>query len=91
MRTLRLPVLACLLAVHLVWGTTYFAISVALEGFAPLFQMAIRFPRRRGPADDLPAPARGRCQRPASGATAVPSGPCCWAAEWAAWPPPSSG
>ena len=43
MRTLRLPVLACLLAVYLVWGTTYFAISVALEGFAPLFQMAIRF------------------------------------------------
>lgn len=43
MSPLRLPVLASLLAVYLVWGTTYFAISVALEGFAPLFQMAIRF------------------------------------------------
>src|ERR1700735_4041883 len=30
-------IVACLLAVYIVWGTTYFAIKVAIEGFAPFF------------------------------------------------------
>jgi drug/metabolite transporter (DMT)-like permease len=33
----------CLLAVYIVWGTTYFAIKVAIEGFAPFFLVATRF------------------------------------------------
>jgi drug/metabolite transporter (DMT)-like permease len=36
-------VVACLLAVYIVWGTTYFAIKVAIEGFAPFFLVATRF------------------------------------------------
>lgn len=36
-------VVAALATVYLVWGTTYFAIRVALEGFAPFWQMASRF------------------------------------------------
>src|SRR5579872_1471803 len=34
---------ACLIIVYLVWGTTYFAIKVAIEGFAPFFLVATRF------------------------------------------------
>jgi drug/metabolite transporter (DMT)-like permease len=34
---------ACLLAVYIVWGTTYFAIKVAIEGFAPFFLVGTRF------------------------------------------------
>lgn len=33
----------CLLAVYIVWGTTYFAIKVAIEGFAPFFLVGTRF------------------------------------------------
>ena len=36
-------VCACLLAVYVVWGTTYFAIKVAIEGFAPFFLVGTRF------------------------------------------------
>ncbi len=36
-------VLACVAATWLVWGSTYFAIKVALQGFAPYFQMGTRF------------------------------------------------
>lgn len=38
-----LLIAACLAAVYVIWGTTYFAIRVALEGLPPLFQMATRF------------------------------------------------
>jgi drug/metabolite transporter (DMT)-like permease len=34
---------ACLLAVYVVWGTTYFAIKVAIEGMAPFFLVGTRF------------------------------------------------
>lgn len=34
---------ACLLIVYVVWGTTYFAIKVAIEGFAPFFLVGTRF------------------------------------------------
>jgi drug/metabolite transporter (DMT)-like permease len=34
---------ACLLAVYIVWGTTYFAIKVAIEGMAPFFLVGSRF------------------------------------------------
>jgi drug/metabolite transporter (DMT)-like permease len=34
---------ACLLAVYVVWGTTYFAIKVAIEGIAPFFLVGTRF------------------------------------------------
>src|SRR5579872_6663503 len=34
---------ACLIIVYVVWGTTYFAIKVAIEGFAPFFLVATRF------------------------------------------------
>jgi drug/metabolite transporter (DMT)-like permease len=34
---------ACLLAVYIVWGTTYFAIKVAIEGMAPYFLVGTRF------------------------------------------------
>jgi drug/metabolite transporter (DMT)-like permease len=34
---------ACLLAVYIVWGTTYFAIKVAIEGIAPFFLVGTRF------------------------------------------------
>ena len=33
----------CLLAVYIVWGTTYFAIKVAIEGVAPFFLVGTRF------------------------------------------------
>src|SRR5258707_13077104 len=34
---------ACLLAVYVVWGTTFFAIKVAIEGIAPFFLVGTRF------------------------------------------------
>src|ERR1700749_1377092 len=34
---------ACLIIVYIVWGTTYFAIKVAIEGFAPFFMVGTRF------------------------------------------------
>jgi drug/metabolite transporter (DMT)-like permease len=34
---------ACLVAVYIVWGTTYFAIKVAIEGIAPFFLVGTRF------------------------------------------------
>src|SRR5882724_4050010 len=34
---------ACLLTVYIVWGTTYFAIKVAIEGIAPFFLVGTRF------------------------------------------------
>jgi hypothetical protein len=34
---------ACLLAVYIVWGTTYFAIKVAIEGIAPFFLVGLRW------------------------------------------------
>jgi drug/metabolite transporter (DMT)-like permease len=34
---------ACLLAVYTIWGTTYFAIKVAIEGIAPFFLVGTRF------------------------------------------------
>lgn len=34
---------ACLLAVYIVWGTTYFAIKVAIGGMAPFFLVGTRF------------------------------------------------
>jgi drug/metabolite transporter (DMT)-like permease len=33
----------CLIIVYIVWGTTYFAIKVAIEGFAPFFMVGTRF------------------------------------------------
>jgi drug/metabolite transporter (DMT)-like permease len=36
-------VCACLLAVYIVWGTTYFAIKVAIAGFAPFYLVGTRF------------------------------------------------
>ena len=33
----------CLMAVYVVWGTTYFAIKVAIEGMAPFFLVGTRF------------------------------------------------
>ena len=34
---------ACLLAVYIIWGTTYFAIKVGIEGAAPFFLVGTRF------------------------------------------------
>jgi drug/metabolite transporter (DMT)-like permease len=34
---------ACLLVVYIVWGTTYFAIKVAIQGMAPFFLVGTRF------------------------------------------------
>jgi drug/metabolite transporter (DMT)-like permease len=34
---------ACLLSVYVVWGTTYFAIKVGIEGFPPFFLVGTRF------------------------------------------------
>ncbi|HEY2465866.1 MAG TPA: EamA family transporter [Steroidobacteraceae bacterium] len=46
-RSLRKPaawlVGLCLLIVYIVWGTTYFAIKVAIEGIAPFFLVGTRF------------------------------------------------
>ncbi len=39
----RLSVLAALLAIYLIWGSTYLAIRVALEGFPPLLMAGVRF------------------------------------------------
>jgi drug/metabolite transporter (DMT)-like permease len=36
-------VVSCLLVVYVVWGTTYFAIKVAIEGIAPFFLVGTRF------------------------------------------------
>ena len=45
LRSTRLPPLlvACLAATWLVWGSTYFAIKLALVSFPPFFQMGTRF------------------------------------------------
>src|ERR1700690_212186 len=34
---------ACLLAVYVIWGTTYFAIKVGIEGTPPFFLVGTRF------------------------------------------------
>jgi drug/metabolite transporter (DMT)-like permease len=36
-------IVACLIIVYIVWGTTYFAIKVAIEGFAPFFMVGTRY------------------------------------------------
>jgi drug/metabolite transporter (DMT)-like permease len=36
-------VAVCLLAVYIIWGTTYFAIKVGIEGAAPFFLVGTRF------------------------------------------------
>jgi drug/metabolite transporter (DMT)-like permease len=36
-------VVACLLAVYVIWGTTYFAIKVGIEGMPPFFLVGTRF------------------------------------------------
>ena len=36
-------VAACLLAVYVIWGTTYFAIKVGIEGSPPFFLIGTRF------------------------------------------------
>src|SRR5258708_21412868 len=36
-------VAACLLAVYVIWGTTYFAIKVGIEGAPPFFLVGTRF------------------------------------------------
>lgn len=36
-------IVACLLAVYIIWGTTYFSIKVGIEGVAPLFLVGTRF------------------------------------------------
>ena len=41
--TTRLAIVAALLAVYLIWGSTYLAISVALQGFPPFLLGALRF------------------------------------------------
>lgn len=38
-----LLIVGCLAAVYVIWGTTYLAIRIALEGMPPLFQMGTRF------------------------------------------------
>ena len=35
--------MACLLAVYILWGTTYYAIKVAITGFATFFLVGTRF------------------------------------------------
>ena len=42
-RRAGLPVLAALLTVYVVWGSTYLGIKVALEGFPPMLLGSIRF------------------------------------------------
>ncbi len=42
-RPSALQIGACLLAVYVVWGTTYFAIKVGIEGFPPFFLVGTRF------------------------------------------------
>src|ERR1700730_8565904 len=36
-------IVGCLLAVYVIWGTTYFAIKVAIEGSPPFFLVGSRF------------------------------------------------
>jgi drug/metabolite transporter (DMT)-like permease len=42
-RSHALLIAACLLIVYIVWGTTYFAIKVAIQGMAPFFLVGTRF------------------------------------------------
>lgn len=37
------PVIACLVAVYILWGTTYYAIKVAITGFSTFFFVGTRF------------------------------------------------
>jgi drug/metabolite transporter (DMT)-like permease len=39
----NLGVVAALLAVYIVWGSTYLGISIAIEGFAPFQMLGVRF------------------------------------------------
>jgi drug/metabolite transporter (DMT)-like permease len=39
----RVKVLIALLSVYFIWGSTYLAIRIALEGFPPFIMAAIRF------------------------------------------------
>ena len=38
-----LPIVAAMVAVYVVWGSTYLAIRIALEGFPPLLMAGLRF------------------------------------------------
>jgi len=42
-RPTRAAIIGCLLAVYILWGTTYFAIKVAITGFATFFFVGTRF------------------------------------------------
>ncbi|MDA8340158.1 MAG: EamA family transporter [Nitrospiraceae bacterium] len=42
-RDSRVKVLIALLSVYFIWGSTYLAIRIALEGFPPFMMAAIRF------------------------------------------------
>ena len=64
-RSATLPVVLALATVYLVWGATYLAIRIALEGFPPLALAAIRFTVAGGilylwlAVRGLPHPTRG--------------------------------
>ena len=80
---------AGMLVLYVVWGSTYLAISIAVETFPPFIMAAIRF----GLAGvilltwSIVARASVIRGRPvASGATRPSSAPCCSAAGWASSP-----
>src|SRR5262245_15508832 len=64
-RTITLPVAFALVTVYVVWGATYLAIRIALEGFPPLALAATRFTIAGGvlylwcTARGSPQPTRG--------------------------------
>src|SRR5262249_51139448 len=64
-RSTTLPVVLALATVYLVWGATYLAIRIALEGFPPLALAATRFTVAGGilylwlAARGAPRPTRG--------------------------------
>src|SRR5437868_10086204 len=39
----RTTIVLAMLAIYLIWGSTYLAIRIALESFPPLFMAALRF------------------------------------------------
>ena len=84
-------VAACLLAVYVIWGTTYFAIKVGIEGARPSFWSELASCWRAHYCLAGKPFAAARCRRRNNGEGRLSWAFCCSLSETAAWPSPISG
>ena len=82
---------ACLLSVYVIWGTTYFAIKVAIQGAPPFFMVGTRFLVAGGLLLAWQALRGARCPRRGNGSVRRWWDFCCSWSETAALPSPNTG